>query len=626
MDQSKARLALIPRAFALLWRAGPGLTLAMFASKALSALYPVAMLYVSKLAIDSIITVIRTPGGGAETGRLYALILALVGLWVLHSLSSNVQAAVNSLLGLKVEQSARMEIMRKCSRLDIAFFENPRHLNLLENASVGASGNVYSVIALMFSFVESVITLGSFIFVFFKLHWGVALIVVLTTLPQMLANKYFARKRWEISTGLAEQRRMQGYYSAIVQQRGPAKEIRLFGLFDEFLRRFKALAGRFVEVEGVFARKQATINFLISLVSIAGSAAVWLYVIQRAVSGAISVGDVVLFTGAVANTQGCLTSLFTLAGQILQNVLFLGNFFRLLDLAPASVEGALALPGQGASTRSAGLTVPRKLERGVEFQGVSFRYPGTERNVLEDVSVTLSPDETVAIVGQNGAGKTTLIKLLLRLYDPTEGTITLDGKDLRDYDPRSLHRAIGAIFQDFVCYPLTVRENIGLGRVDRLDGPSCVVDAARLAGADGFIERLPARYETNLGRTFGAPGIDLSTGQWQRIAMARALMRRGSPVLILDEPTAALDAYAEYEVYRKFHEITADRLSILISHRFSTVRMADRIVVLDGGRLVEEGTHAELVYEGSLYGRMYRLQADRYREEGSTGQYESISA
>jgi ATP-binding cassette subfamily B protein len=570
------------------------------------------MLYVSKLAIDGVVKLAGGSDSGGDPRQVYLLILVLIGLWIIHSLTSNLQTALSSLLQAKVEQKAQISVMRKCGQFDIAFFEKPACLNMLENAAMGSQGQIMTVTALLFSMIETVISLLSFAIIFLGLHWIALVAIVVTTMPQIFSNRYFARKRWQITTGLAENRRMGRFYSSLVTERGPAKEIRLFGLFGTFLGRYISLAKEIIHFERILSKKQAWVGMLISLVSIAGQSFVWLFIINRAVTGAISVGDIILFTGALANLQGSFMTLFALAGQMLQNVLFLGNFFKLIDLDPTTIEGSLSRNGgNGKPARSRLAT--SKLQIGIEFRNVSFKYPGTDRFILRNVSFRLEPNESIAIVGQNGAGKTTLIKLLLRLYDTTHGEILLNGRDIRQYQLDELHRMFGVVFQDYVCYPLSVQDNIGFGRVDQATDLPLIQAASRKSGSHDFIDKLPYKYGTYLGRRFHNSGIDISTGQWQRIALARSLMRKDSPVLILDEPTASLDVYSEHEIYKQFSEMIENRLSIVVSHRFSTVRMANRILVFDGGHLVEEGTHEALVGQDTLYKEMYNLQAERYK-------------
>jgi ATP-binding cassette subfamily B protein len=516
-------------------------------------------------------------------------------------------------LNLRVEQNSQIAIMRKCSAFDVAFFENPSNLNMLQNAYAGSSGTINQVMTIFFSVIETTITLISFVTIIFRLHWGAFLIIVIATLPRIFSNRYFAKKRWEITTGLVEPRRMSSYYSGLVIQRNVAKEIRLFGLFKHFLDRFIYFIDQFKQIEMNYLRKQGIINFLVTLFTIAGSSIIWIYIIHRAIIGTISIGDIVFYSGAVSSFQGGLTAMFALFGQIFQNILFLGNFFSLLDLDPSQIAGALKGLTKEPISRSGKLKPPTVLKKGIEFKNVSFQYPQTDKLILKNINFALAPKESVAIVGENGAGKTTLIKLLVRLYDPTAGQILIDERDIREYDLESLHKIFSAIFQDYICYPLTVRENIGFGNIEKIDDISSIQKASKRAGVHEFIERFPDKYETYLGRIFQKSSIDLSIGQWQKLCLARALMKEDAPVLILDEPTANLDVYAEYEIYKSFAEMMVDRLTIVISHRFSTVRAARHILVLHDGKLVEEGTHDGLIKKDTLYKEMYNIQADRYR-------------
>ncbi|MFZ4660386.1 MAG: ABC transporter ATP-binding protein [Caldilineaceae bacterium] len=335
--------------------------------------------------------------------------------------------------------------------------------------------------------------------------------------------------------------------------------------------------------------------------------AIWLYAIVQAVLARITIGELTLIIQAVERVRTDLGELFKRGGIFYENSIFVSALFQFLDLQPNAVEGALARPQP--STQQAPLPIP--LKQGIEFRNVSFHYPGAERLVLQNVSFTLQPGSSVALVGDNGAGKTTLVKLLARFYDPTEGAILLDGRDLRDYDVAALQANIGVIFQDFVRYQVTAQENIGFGRVEEVDDLTRIIAAADKGGAVPVIEKLPNGYQTMLGKTF-ENSVDLSGGEWQKMALSRAFMR-DAQILILDEPTAALDAKAEYDVYLRFAELTGGKTTIFISHRFSTVRMAQHILVLADGRLVEEGTHDQLMALGGSYAEMFTIQAERYR-------------
>ena len=612
-QQTNVKFSLLIRALAFIWKTSKFSTILMLLVKVVSALFPAANLFVIKNVIDGVTSILINQSSSGSLGNLSTWIALLIGLWVLQHIVGTLQTIALSWLNLRVEQNSQIAIMRKCSEFDVAFFENSSNLNMLQNAYAGSSGTINQVMTIFFSIIEIIITLISFVAIIFRLHWGAFLIIIAATLPRILSNRYFAKKRWEITTGLVEPRRMSSYYSGLVIQRGVAKELRLFGLFKHFLDRFIFFTDQFRQIEKNYIQKQAVINFFVTLITIAGSSIIWIYILHRAVGGTISIGDIVFYTGAVSSFQGGLAAMFSYVGQIFQNILFLGNFFSLLDLNPAEVVGALKGPANVIGRRSGSVEPPIVLKKGIEFRNLSFKYPQTDKLVLKNINFALPAKESVAIVGANGAGKTTLIKLLVRLYDPTEGQILIDDKDIREYDLKSLHRIFSAIFQDYICYPLTVRENIGFGNIEKIDDMSSILKASKKAGAHEFIERFPDKYETYIGRTFQKSSIDLSIGQWQKLCLARALMRENAPVLILDEPTANLDVYSEYEIYKSFSEMIVDRLTIIISHRFSTVRAAHHILVLHEGKLVEEGTHEELMKQETLYKEMYSIQADRYK-------------
>jgi ATP-binding cassette subfamily B protein len=472
--------------------------------------------------------------------------------------------------------------------------------------------SAWNLVWMLFSFARTMVTLAAFLVVLARLHWLAMLVVALTTAPQMIASSYFARRHWKIRTDLAEESRLRFYLSGLMTQRDPAKEIRIFALADYFLERFRFYWRNFFRREIGLANRREAVNFFLGALSSLGAVGVWIYIAWRAVARTITIGDVVLYTQAASSCQGNLVELFTQGGQFYEQSLFLGNLFALFDLHPAELEGALRGP-EGSGGHSGSRPIPVPLRQGIEFKNVSFRYPGSDKWVLRNVSFHLPPDHSVALVGRNGAGKTTLVKLLVRLYDPTEGEILLDGHSLRDYDLASLRRLFAVIFQDYTRYWLTLRENVGFGDVPRVEDLAQVQQAAEKAGAQEIAERLPSAYETYLARQFMGLGEDLSGGEWQKVALARAYMR-DSPILVLDEPTAALDAFAEFELYQSFDKMTAGRLAVFISHRFSTVRMAKHILVLEQGELVEEGSHDELLGRGGLYASMFRTQADRYRD------------
>jgi ATP-binding cassette subfamily B protein len=604
---------LVPRGFGLVWGAGPVLTSALLCLNLVLSFTPVVTLWMTKLTIDRITLLARDAeqGNAVEFGPLWLLIGIMGAVWVGSRAIETLNSALSSLLRFKVEIHTQSLIMRKCADLDIAFFENPKNLDMLENAGRGAMMSAWSLVWMLFSLVRTTLTLGTFLVALTRLHWLVTLVVAVTTAPQMLASSYFARRRWKMMTDRAEDSRLRFYISWLMTQRDTVKEVKVFELSGYLLERFRHFCQKFFNQEMSLQRRQEVTNFGLGVLGTIAAVGIWVYIVIRAVARSITIGDIVFYTQAVSQAQNTLVSLFTQGGQIYEQTLFLGNLFALLDLKPVAVEGSLRGP-DGRDRRWGQRPAPAKLQQGLELRNVSFRYPGSEQPVLRNVSFSLAPGESVALVGRNGAGKTTLVKLLTRLYDPTDGQILLDGHDLREYDIESLRGLFAVIFQDYCRFHLTLRENVGFGDVRDVANIERIRQVSEQTGADEIAKRLPKQYETYLGRQFMGLGEDLSGGEWQKIALARAYMR-DCPVLILDEPTASLDAFAEYEVYKSFEEKSSGRLVVFISHRFSTVRMARHILVLDNGELVEQGSHEALLARDGLYASMFNTQADRYR-------------
>ncbi len=603
----------IPRAFGLVWKAGPALTAVILVITFLEAFFPVAILWTTKLTIDRIAILMHEGVGAGDKGLrpLWILIGILGVLWVVNRGMESLRNTMTGLLRFKVENHVQSLIMQKCSTLDLAFFENPKNLDILENASRGALMSAFTMVQMLFSLTRTFVTLGTFLTALFHLHWLTMTVVAFTTAPQMLSSSYFARRHWKMKTGQAEESRLRYYLSWLITQRETAKEVRSFGLSGYLLDRFKYFSQKFFKQERALEIRRETANLFLGLLGIAGTVGIWVYVALRAIGRTLTMGDVVFYTQAVQNCQGNLLSLFTQGGQLYEQTLFLGNLFALLDMKPAEIEGALRGP-DGCPRRWGDRVPPIRIKNGIEFRDVSFRYPGSKNWVLRNVSFMMRPGESIALVGRNGAGKTTLVKLLARLYDPTEGEIWLDGHNLREFDLDLLRQGFGTIFQDYTRYFLTLRENIGFGDVQWVEDVPRVKKASGKAEAEEIAKRLPGGYETYLGRQFTGLGVDLSGGEWQKVALARAYMR-DSPILILDEPTAALDAFAEYEIYKGFAEMTGGKIVVFISHRFSTVRMANHILVLKDGEVIEEGSHDALLTLDGLYASMFKTQADRYQ-------------
>ena len=614
------------RGLGLVFRASGFSAYLMFFLTATAGLVPVAVAWMTKLVVDTIGAAasdgrIALPlglasglGGEEPTRIVIILIAALLAIWIVDRAIVGIGGLVDTNVRLRTEHYIHTLLMRTAGRLDLAFYESPEYRNMLERATQGAIQSSYLMVSVVFQFIRTALQFISFALVLTGLHWLATVLIVVVTAPQMVAAGYHARRQFAMHFDLAEDSRLRHYVAALMSERDPAKEIRLFGLLDYLIERFSGLNRKFRRREMALRRSRNLIDLVLGVIADAGAAAIWIYVGIRALNGQITIGDVVLFTTAVASCKGTLIAMFQEGGMFYQHALYLGSLFGILDLNPASIPGSLTAPesaADGGAKRWGDRRAPRAVERGIEFRGVSFRYPGTDADVLHDLSFTLRPGESVALVGRNGSGKTTAVKLLTRLYDPTEGRILLDGHDLKEYDLESLHRTFGVIFQDFVRYALTARENVGFGDVGRVADSPTIEAAARKSGIHDTLSGLEQGYETYLGRQFGV-GSDLSGGEWQRVGLSRAYMRDAG-VLILDEPTASLDAFAEFEVFKAFSELMSDRISVVISHRFSNVRLAEHIIVLDEGRVAGEGNHEELMAAGGLYAEMFDTQAEGYR-------------
>jgi ATP-binding cassette, subfamily B, bacterial len=444
-----------------------------------------------------------------------------------------------------------------------------------------------------------VITMISFAALFFRFSPWLVPILLATSIPAFIAETRFSEQGFRLLTRRAPETRQINYLGRLLTEDSAAKEIKLFNLGDTLLKRYMTLFEKFFREDKSLAVRRAAVGFSLGLVATAGFYGAYAWIVWHTVQGNISLGDMTLYLSIFRQGQSTFQSILAAVGSIYENNLFMANYFDFLELKPQMRIGA----------QKQKLSVP--LRHGIEFRGVGFRYPENDDWALRGIDLSIRPGEKIALVGHNGAGKTTVIKLLSRLYDPTEGDIFIDGVDIRELDPIDLRQKIGVIFQDFVRYHLPVSENIGFGQIEAVDRMDRIVESARKSGAHAIIESLPEGYATMLGRWFHG-GHELSMGQWQRIALARAFMR-DAEILVLDEPTASLDAQTEYEIFRHFQELTEGKMAILISHRFSTVRMADRIVVIQGGRIAEIGGHQELLRQEGIYARLFSMQAEGYR-------------
>ena len=614
----------IPPFVKLIWQTHRGLTLAMVALRLVRAFVPVAVLWVGKLIIDEVVT---ARSGTVDTSNLWRLVGIEIALALTGEILTRVSSVVESLLGDRFSNRTSVMLMEHAATLDLFQFEDPAFYDQLERARRQTTGRI-GLLALLLSMGQDCLTLGSLAGALLVFNPWLLLLLAFAVVPSLLGEAHYASLQYSLLFRWTPERRQLDYLRFLGASDRPAKEIQMFGLAPWLVERYRVLSEKFYEENKQLSIRKSVVSSLLSVVGLAGFYGAYAFILLRAVRGSISLGTLTFLAASFMRSRDLIQRLLSGAGEIYTQCLYLKDLFDFFETTPTvtSPEGALE--------------IPRPLREGFVFENVGYRYPESDLWALRDISLTLRPGERLALVGGNGAGKTTLVKLLARLYDPTEGRILLDGRDLRDYDLASLRRSVGVIFQDFHRYDLRFDENIGVGEIDDVreyldasngealqysaensmaqspetgDGntPAPIVSAAEKSLAATLLARMPLKYRQMLGRRFEG-GVDLSGGEWQKVALARAYMR-DAQVFILDEPTASLDARAEYDVFTRFSELMEGRMAVIISHRFSTVRMADRIVVLDDGRMVEEGSHDELVRRGGLYAELFALQAQGYR-------------
>jgi ATP-binding cassette subfamily B protein len=598
-----ARLAFgnIPAAFRLVWGSDHRSTVLMAVLTVISGFLPLSQAWTAGLIADSVFTSVRaglTPAQGLQQALQFLLLE--FGLLLLSAFVSQIRRLAEHVLNARLGHHINTEVIRKALALDLHYFEDASFYDKLQNARREASFRALGIINGGFLVVQNIITLVSIGVVLLAFNPWVALLLFGATIPSFIAQNKYSSLYFRLLTWRAPESRRMNYFEHVLTVDSSAKEVKLFGLGEPLLQRYTDMFWKIFHEDEAMARRRSWISVGWGLLASASYYAAYAWVIYEAVSGRISLGQgLVTYIALLRNSQGTFQGLFDNVNRLYENGLFMENLFDFLELAPQMSVAQEPRP------------LPAKLQRGLEFRNVSFRYPDRESWALHNVSLSIAPGEKLAVVGQNGAGKTTLIKLLTRLYDPTEGQILLDGVDLREYDLDELRRRIGVIFQDFVRYQLTARENIGFGQIDRMDDEQHLRESAERGGADEVLSELPEGMDAMLGRWF-EKGHELSGGQWQKIALSRAFMRDGE-VLVLDEPTSALDAEREYEIFQRFRDLTEGKIAVLISHRFSTVRMADRIIVLEHGQVSEMGSHAELLAQGGTYARLFEMQAEGYR-------------
>jgi len=593
-------LKYVPPLLKLVYETHRRYTVAILVLRVVRSFVPLAVLWIGKLIIDGVIAAVRVrAGGGAiDWWHLGGLVALELGIAVAGEGLARLSSLLESLLGDLFSNRISVRLMQHAATLDLAQYEDAETYDHLERARRQTVGRI-GLIALLLSTGQDLITLASLGGVLLvQLPW-LLLLLVIAVLPSFLGETHYAALGYSLLFSWTPERRLLDYLRYVGASDEMAKEVKLFDLSDFLVGRYSKLSDEFYEANKRLAVRRNLVSTLFVTIGTLGYYAAYAVIVYLTVLGNFTIGALTFLAGSFRQSRDLIQRVLLSLSQVWEQSLYLSDLFTFFDVRPRVTSRPGARP------------VPVPIRQGFEFQDVGFRYPGSDRWAVRHLSFTLERGERIALVGENGAGKTTLVKLLARLYDPDEGRILLDGVDLRDYDLGSLRTNIGVIFQDFVRYDFVMKENIGVSQIERLEDEARIREAAQRSLADAVAGRLEHGYDQMLGRRFEG-GVDLSGGEWQKVALGRAYMR-DAQVLILDEPTASLDARAEYEVFLRFAELTRGRMAVLISHRFSTVRMAERILVLQGGELIDQGTHDELVTRGGLYAELFGLQAAGYR-------------